>query len=193
MEAIADKTFSTTIMAPSATTASNLLEALQPFLPDDSCKGTYLLLRIAGVEESTALRISHHKARTLKGWRSTDVHFRTLDNAISILAQRFGGEARVIRSALLDIYIIETGISIFRKITNDQPVTDHMWSYATKLAGLRIPLMDARTEAGDSWQRLADSVRNTLAQREITVTQDWGDGKESITAKETVVRGEEPR
>lgn len=171
------------------TTVASITEAIKPFQPDDCHKGTFIILRVAGLEQRTALRLVNRKARSWQHWRATDEYFRELDDQIPALAQRFGGEARVIRTALMDISIIEAGIGVFRKILNQQPVTDGMWAYATKLAGLRVPMMGAKEESESPWERLANSIKNTLAQRELTVKEVGSDGKErSVTAREISVQ-----
>ena len=47
----------------------------------------------------------------------------------------------MVRTALLDVSIVEAGIGIFRRILNKQPLKDGEWAYAVKMAGLRVPLM----------------------------------------------------
>ena len=165
---------------------TSILEAIKPFTADDGHKGSFLILRAAGVEQGMALRIINRKYRSWQNWRATDEDFRRVDEAIPVLSQRFGGEARVVRTALLDISIIETGINIFRKILNKQPLTDGMWSYAVKMAGLRVPMMGAKESSGSPWERLANSIKNTMAQREFTLIEE-PNGTRSITAKEIVV------
>lgn len=165
---------------------TNVLEAIQPFMADDNHKGTFLVMRIAGLEQTTALRIIRRKYRSLQNWRATDEDFKRIDDEIPVLVPRFGGEARVIRTALLDISIVEAGIGIFKQILNKQSITDGQWSYAVKMAGLRVPMMGAQQESASPWERLANSIKNTLAQREMTVIQE-PDGTKSITAKEIVV------
>lgn len=165
---------------------TNVLEILQPFQADDGHKGTFLILRIAGLEQRMALRLVNRKYRSWQNWRTTDESFKLIDDALPVLARRFGGEARVIRTALLDISIIETGISIFRRVINKQPLTDGMWAYAVKMAGLRVPMMGAPQDSSSPWERLANSIKSTLAQRELTVIQE-PDGTKSITARETIV------
>lgn len=161
---------------------ANILEAIKPFQPDDGHKGTFLVLRIAGMEQATALRIVNRKYRSWQNWKMEDEEFRRVDSQIPYLADKFGGEARVIRTALLDISIIEVGIGITQKIIHKEPVSDGMWAYVTKLAGIRVPMMGAREESGSPWERLANSIRNT--QREITVKQEIN-GTRQITATET--------
>jgi len=119
-------------------------------------------------------------------WRATDEEFKRVEEQIPVLTQRFGGEARVIRTALLDISIVETGIGIFKRILSKQPITDGMWSYAVKMAGLRVPMMGAQQSSSSPWERLANSIKNTLAQRELTVIQEPS-GIQTITAKEIIV------
>jgi hypothetical protein len=172
--------------SPIATLPVSVLEAIKPFMADDGHKGTFLILRIAGLEQGTALKLVNRKYRSWQNWRATDDYFRELDDVVPVLAQRFGGEARVVRTALLDISIIETGISVFRRILTKQPVTEGMWAYAVKMAGLRVPMMGAEKESGSPWESLANSIRQTIAQRELTVVQEL-DGTKSITAKETVI------
>ena len=165
---------------------TNVLEAIEPFMPDDGRKGTFLVMRIAGLEQSTALRIIRRKYRSIQNWRATDENFRRVDDSISTLTPRFGGEARVIRTALLDVSIVEAGIGIFKRILNKQPIKDGEWAYATKMAGLRVPMMGAREESTSPWERIANAIKNTMAQRELVVAQA-PDGTQSITAKETVI------
>jgi len=165
---------------------TSIIDILQPFQADDGHKGTFLILRIAGLEQRTALRLVNRKFRSWQNWRATDENFKLIDDAIPALTQRFGGEARVIRTALLDISIVETGISIFRRILYKQPITEGQWSYAVKMAGLRVPMMRAQQESGSPWERLANSIKSTLAQREMTLIQE-PDGTKSITAKEIIV------
>jgi len=174
-------------------TGITVLGAIRPFQADDGHKGTFLVLRIGGMEQGMALRIVNRKFRSWQHWRATDEDFRELDDRVPELAARFGGEARVIRTALLDISIIEAGIGIFQKILKKEPVSDPMWTYVTKLAGLRVPVMGAREESGSPWERLANSIRNTMnqTQRELTVREMGMDGSErSITAREVEVKME---
>jgi len=172
----------TALLAP----ASNVLEAIRPFQADDGHKGTFLILRIAGMEQGTALKLVNRKYRSWQNWRAVDEYFREIDDVIPVLNQKFGGEARVVRTALLDISIIETGIHIFRRILNKQPITEGMWAYAVKMAGLRVPMMGAQETSSSPWERLANSIRNTMAQREVTMVQEV-DGTQSITARETII------
>jgi len=164
----------------------SILEAILPFSPDDSHKGTYLVLRIAGADARAALRMVNRKYRTWQDWRSTDEDFYRLDESIPMLRDKFGGEARVLRTAMLDIHIIEAGIMVFRKIMEKEKVSSDMWAYATKLAGLRVPLMKAAEESGNPWERLANSIHNAVSQRELSVREIDENGVEKIvTAKET--------
>ena len=173
---------------------TNVIEALSPFRPDDGHKGTFLLLRVAGLEQATALRLIQRKTRTLNEWRIVDADFARIDNTVSIISERFGGEARVMRTALLDVSIVEAGIIIFRKVLSKQKMSEGEWTYATRMAGLRVPMMGAREEAGSPWERLANAIKTTLGQSELTgvqqraltVTQQL-DGTQSIVAKETTV------
>lgn len=167
---------------------TNVLEAIWPFQADDGHKGSFLIMRIAGLEQGTVLRIVKRKYRSLQNWRATDPNFARLESAIPALSQRFGGEARVVRTALLDISIVETGIHIFRKILGQQPVSSDMWTYAVKLAGLRMPMMGAATESGSPWERLANAISTTMSQRELSVKKvDVFGVEESVTARETVL------
>ncbi|KKL90874.1 hypothetical protein LCGC14_1900350 [marine sediment metagenome] len=165
---------------------TNVIEAIHPFQPDDSHKGTFLVLRMAGLEQSLALRLIKRKYRSLLNWRSTDEDFKRIDNAMPVLNQKFGGEARVLRTALLDISIVETGISIFRKILSKQPVSEGMWAYAVKMAGLRVPMMGAEKESSSPWERLANSIKQTMNQKELTIEQK-PDGTQSIIATEITI------
>ncbi len=173
----------------SAQVTEGILEILQPFRPDDGHKGTFLIMRIAGMEQHTALKLIKRKYRSWQNWCTIDPDFKRLDEQIPALSQRFGGEARVIRTAILDISIIEAGIGVFQKILQNVPVTDGMWAYATKLASLRVPMMGAREDSGSPWEHLANSIRNTIKEssvKELTIMQE-PDGTKSITAKETTV------
>ena len=169
-----------------ATAPTNVLEALGPFKADDGHKGTFLVMRIAGLEQATALRIIRRKYRSIQNWRATDEDFKRVDDNISALGPRFGGEARVIRTALLDVSIVEAGIGIFKRILNKQPIKDGEWAYATKMAGLRVPMMGAKEESTSPWEGIANAIKNTMAQRELVVAQA-PDGTQSITAKETII------
>lgn len=169
-----------------AVQVSNVLEAIKPFIADDGHKGTFLVMRIAGLEQTTALRIIKRKYRSIQNWRSVDPDFKRVDDAIPVLMQRFGGEARVMRTALLDISIIEAGVSVFRRILSSQPVSDSMWAYATKLAGLRVPMMGAKVEGGSPWENLANAIKTTIVQKELVVREE-PDGSRSVMAKETVI------
>ena len=165
---------------------SNVLDAIEPFQADDGHKGTFLVMRIAGLEQATALRIIRRKYRSIQNWRATDKDFKRVDDSISTLTPRFGGEARVIRTALLDVSIVEAGIGIFKRILNKQPIKDGEWAYATKMAGLRVPLMGALKESTSPWERIANAIKNTMSQRELTVAQA-PDGTQSITAREVTI------
>lgn len=165
---------------------TTVLEIIQPFQADDGHKGTFLILRIAGLGQGLALRLINRKYRTWQNWHSTDEDFRRIDDEVPVLIPRFGGEARVIRTALLDISIVEAGIGIFRRILNKQAITDGMWSYAVKMAGLRVPMMGAQQETGSPWEKLANAIQHTLAQRELTYMEEPS-GMRTITAKEIVI------
>ena len=127
---------------------TNAIEAIVPFQPDDGHKGTFLILRMAGLEQSLALKVIKRKYRSILNWRTIDADFKRVDDMMPVLNQRFGGEARVMRTSLLDISIVETGIAVFRKILHQQPVKDGEWAYAVKMAGLRVPLMGAEQDTG---------------------------------------------
>lgn len=162
-----------------------LIDAIKPFEADDNHKGTFLIMRVAGADNRTALRLVNRKYRSWQNWRSTDEDFLRLDDEVPRLQLRFGGEARILRTALLDISIIEAGIIVFNKIITQKSVTSDMWAYATKLAGLRVPMMMAKEESGSPWEKLAQSIQNTMVQRELTVKEVNENGIErSITAKE---------
>ena len=168
--------------------AVNVLEAIKPFEPDDSHKGTFLILRIAGMEQGMALRLVNRKYRSWQNWRATDADFYRLNEAIPILVQKFSGEARIVRTALLDISVIETGIHIFKRILRKETVSSDMWAYATKLAGIRMPLMGAKEESVNPWERLANSIRNTMA-RELTVREvDVFGAEKSVMAREVIIQ-----
>jgi len=173
----------------------SIFEAIQPFEPDDNQKGTYLTLRISGADKRTALKLIDRKYRSWQNWRATDEDFYRLDEQIPILQRHFGSEAKTMRTTLLDVNIVEAGIMIFRKIISNKRVTSDMWAYATKIAGLRIPTMGVREDTGNSWEQLASSIRNTMAQREMTVKEIGVDGIEtSVTAKEVLVQqGQNPK
>lgn len=174
---------------PGNQAAPTILEAIQPFEPDDKLKGTFLVLRIAGADRKTALKLVERKYRSWQHWRSTDEDFYRIDEQVPVLAVQFGGEARIIRTALLDSSIIEAAILIFGRFFTKQPVSSDMWAYVTKLAGIRLPMMGAKEEVGSPWERLANSIKTTLAQRELTLKEVNMDGVEqSITAKETIIQ-----
>jgi len=63
-----------------------------------------------------------------------------------------------------------------------------MWAYAVKMAGLRVPMMGAREESSSPWEKLANSIQNTmaLAQREMVMVQEIN-GTQSFTARETII------
>ncbi len=169
--------------------APNVIDAIKPFEPDDGHKGTFLVVRIAGVEQSTALRLVSRKYRSWQNWRATDEDFYRVDEALPALAQRFVGKSRVMRTALLDRSFIEAGILIFRKIFRKEPVNGDMWSYVTKLAGIRMPMIGAGKENDSPWERLANTIKNTMAQRELTVREvDVLGTEKSITAREVVLQ-----
>ena len=44
--------------------AANVLEAISPFIADDGHKGTFLVLRVSGMEQGTALRVINRKYRS---------------------------------------------------------------------------------------------------------------------------------
>jgi hypothetical protein len=162
-----------------------LIDMIKPFEADDNHKGTFLIMRIAGADNKTALKLVNRKYRSWQNWRSTDEDFLRLDDLIPQLQLRFGGEARVLRTALLDISIIEAGIIVFNKIITQKTVSSDMWAYATKLAGLRVPMMMAKEESGSPWEKLAQSIQSTMTQRELTIKEVGENGIErSITAKE---------
>jgi hypothetical protein len=170
--------------------APTVLVAITPFEPDDNQKGTFLVLRIAGADNRSALKVINRKYRSWQNWRATDEDFLRLDDQIPALQTRFGGEARVLRTAMLDISIIEAGIIIFSKIIADpKKVSSDMFSYATKLAGLRVPLMRAMEESESPWEKLANQIKNTISQRELSVRETDEHGTERlVTAKETIVQ-----
>lgn len=166
---------------------TNVLEAIEPFMADDGHKGTFLVMRIAGLEQTTALRIIRRKYRSIQNWRATDEDFKRVDDNVSVYNIQYGGEARVLRTALLDVSIVEAGISIFKRILSKQPLKDGEWAYAVKIAGLRIPMMGAKNESANPWEKLANAIKNTMTQKELTVKQE-PDGTQSITAKEVIIQ-----
>lgn len=170
----------------------SVLEAIKPFEPDDGHKGTFLVLRIAGLEQRLALRAVKRKFRSWQNWRSTDEDFYRIDDAIPELCKKFGGEARVLRTALLDIAIVETGISIFQRILNNdkkEPVTDNMWAYAIKIAGIRLPIIETGLPSGSPWERLANTIQHTIKQRELELRQVGQDGvSQIVTAREMEIQ-----
>lgn len=165
---------------------TNVFEAIEPFIADDGHKGTFLVMRIAGLDQTTALKIIRRKYRSIQNWRATDEDFKRVDDNVSALSQQFGGEARVMRTAILDITIVETGIMVFRRILAKQQVSSDMFAYATKLAGLRMPMMGAKSESASPWERLANAIKTTVSQKELTLSQA-PDGTQSVTAKETTI------
>ncbi len=166
--------------------ATNVIDAILPFVPDDGHKGSFLVMRIAGMEQGTALRIINRKYRSLQNWRSTDSYFRDIDDVVPSLSQKFGGEARVVRTALLDISIIEAGIGIFKRILEKKTVSDGQWAYAVKMAGLRVPMMRSGEEGGNPWEKFANAVQQTMTQRDMVVREEV-DGTKTTTAREIVV------
>jgi hypothetical protein len=173
------------IETPMPMVTQTVIDAIKPFEADDNHKGTFLIMRVAGADNKTALRLVNRKYRSWQNWRSTDEDFLRLDDLIPQMQLRFGGEARVLRTALLDISIIEAGIIVFNKIITQKSVSSDMWAYATKLAGLRVPMMMAKEESGSPWEKLAQSIQNTMTQRELTIKEVNENGIErSITAKE---------
>lgn len=176
--------------------AGNVIEAIRPFQPDDGHKGTFLVLRIAGLERSSALKLVKRGLRCWKAWRDLDPDFNRIEEQLPVLCEKFGGEARVLRTAMLDISIIETGNSIFQRVFSGQVVNDSMWAYVTKLAGIRLPMIAVASESGNTWEKLANSIKRTLGtdrdlsakQRQLTVSEMTPDGTErTVTAKETVI------
>ena len=165
--------------------AANVLEAISPFIADDGHKGTFLVLRVSGMEQGTALRVINRKYRSWQHWRTTDENFNRVDAQIPVLNAKFAGEARVLRTAMLDTAIIEAGLGIFTKILTGKHVSPDMWTYATKLAGIRMPAMGAVSESGGAWERLANSIKHTMSQRELTVTEVGSE--RTITARETKI------
>lgn len=166
---------------------ANVLEAIQPFQADDGHKGTFLVLRIAGLEQGAALKVVNRKYRSWQNWRSTDADFCRIDTVIPDLNSQFGGEARVIRTALLDVTVIEAGISVVSRIIKKQPMTSDMWNFASRITGLRIPMMKAREESESPWEQMANAIKNTVKQRELTVSEA-PNGTKSITAKEVIIQ-----
>jgi len=163
---------------------ANVLEAIKPFKPDDSLKGTFLVLRIAGMERATALRQVHRSFNSYKHWRNIDKDFRRVDDSIPVFAGKFAGEARVVRTALLDISIIEAAIMVFREILTGKPVSGDKWNYAMKIAGIRMPVMDGREKSASPWESMANAIKNTLVQKELVVESITADSAKRITARE---------
>ena len=170
-------------------TQGTVLDALKPFAPDDGLKGTFLVLRVAGMGQGLALKSIKRKYRSWVYWRATDTDFFRLDEAIPNMAERFGGEARLLRTALLDISMIEIGNFISKRIFSEESVSSDMWAYLSKLLGLRVPLMGATQDSGNAWERLANSIKGTIAQRELSVTEtDMYGAEKTVVAKETLVQ-----
>ncbi len=168
---------------------STLIDAIRPFEADDGHKGTYIVLRIAKMDKPMALKLVKRKYRSWQNWRATDEDFYRLDEALPYLQEKFGGEARVLRTALLDISIIETGIMVFQRIMSKLPVSSDMWTYATRMAGLRLPVMGAEKGESNPWERLANSVQNTIGARELTIKNvDIYGAEQTVTAKEILVQ-----
>jgi hypothetical protein len=173
-----------------------IIDAIKPFQPDDGHKGTFIVLRVAGMEQGTALHLVNRKFRSWQNWRATDEDFRTLDDAIPELTVKYSGEARVIRTALLDIHIIETGIQVFHQILHKEAVSSDKWAFAAKLAGLRIPIMGAKEESGSPWERLANAIQTTVSQKELGMKEtNLITGMErTVIAKEvTIIPSEQQR
>ena len=169
--------------------APTILDIIKPFEPDDGHKGTYLVLRVSGADRRTALKLVNRKYRSWQNWRSTDEDFYRVDELVPDLQVRYGGEARVLRTAMLDVSIIEAGIMVFGQIIGGKQVNSDKWAFATKLAGLRVPLMLAKESAESPWEKLANSIRNTVIQKELTVREVNEDGIEKVTtAKETTIQ-----
>ncbi len=166
---------------------ANVIEAIEPFVADDGHKGTFLVMRIAGLEQTTALRIIRRKYRSIQNWRATDADFKRVDDEVMALNQQFGGEARVLRTALLDVSIVEAGIGIFKRILTNQPLKDGEWAYAVKMAGLRVPMMGATDKSESPWEKLANAIKSTVSQRELVVAEK-PDGTKSVTAREVVIQ-----
>lgn len=169
---------------------TTIYDIMKPFSPDDGHKGTFLVLRVAGMESANALKIVKRKYKSWLVWRKEDIEFKRVDDMMPVLIHRFAGQARVIRTALLDISVIETGIMAFKKIMHGEEISDGMWAYATKMAGIRMPTMmlGQESEKG-SWEKLAGAVQHALTQRELVFSQtDTKSGMERrVVARETQI------
>ena len=176
----------------------SLVEAIKPYEADDCHKGTFLVLRVAGMAVGEAVKVVDRKVRGWQNWRSMDERFRELDDQIPLFQKKFGGEARILRTAMLDIHIIEAGNYVLKRIIRKERISDAEWTYAVKMAGLRIPLMGAKEESGNPWEVLANRIQHTLTEQKTLQLELNADGKpKMVTASETKqvmeVRTEEQR
>ncbi len=168
------------------TQSSNILEAIRPFIADDGLMGTYLVLRIAGLDKTSALKNVGRKYRTWQNWRTIDPDFRRLDDMVPQLTNVYANQARIIRASLLDASIVETGIKVFRDILNGTQIADGAWSYAAKMAAMRVPVMFVGGPGESSWEKLSKAIGPLVQQREVTVREEVG-GIKTVTAKEILV------
>jgi hypothetical protein len=190
----------------------SILDALKPFKIDDGSKGSYLVLRIAGLDKAETLRTIDRGWKAWQKWRGDDLDFRHLDDSLPQLCNLYQNQARVLRAGLLDATIIETGIEVFQQILRNigvhkrnkkvragslpetaEYIPDGLYNLAIKVASIRLPTMiTVGNNSSDSWDKMAkllsqvDKAAPAITQRQVT--KELGiDGTQTITATETVV------
>ena len=169
-------------MSETALTTTTIIDAIAPYKPNDNSKGTYLTLRIAGIDEYGAMRIIKRKPRTVRMWREVDPQFRSLDSSIPQLAAIYCNQAKVLRATLLDINIMEAAIDLLHKILVGEPIQEGAWHYITKIASMRVPVMFGEERGASSWDKLLNVVRQ-MTQREAVVTK----GDATVELRETTI------
>jgi len=165
-----------------ALTTTTIIDAIAPYKPNDNSKGTYLTLRIAGIDEYGAMRIIKRKPRTVRMWREVDPQFRSLDSSIPQLAAIYCNQAKVLRATLLDINIMEAAIDLLHKILVGEPIQEGAWHYITKIASMRVPVMFGEERGASSWDKLLNVVRQ-MTQREAVISK----GDATVEIRETTV------
>jgi len=162
--------------------STTLIEALVPFCVDDGHKGTYFVLRIAGLSRASALKTVNRKVRAWKDWYANDPDFKRLEIEIPQLANTYANQAKILRAAMLDAILVETGIKILNDVLAAHTIPDAAWAFISKLAALRMPVMfDTDKKGDDVWAKMANSLKTIVAQREIKVDAV----SQTITARES--------
>lgn len=172
--------------APTAITRyATVLDAIQPYI-FGTTKGDYLILRIAGIEPEDAIQVLGTNKTYIVGVKNREATYQEILDELPQLTQRFGAEARMLRIAIMDSYMVESAIKVFKDILKGELMKDGAWTFAGKIATLRMPLVafaekssSKLSEVLAQLERKADSLE--ITQRiKLSINQPDDSGKEMV-------------